>query len=144
MIVIISCGQRKRNERSRARDLYTGPYFRAALEYAEAVTTPEKIYILSAKHGLLRPTYYVSPYELRLGQTGSVIVRDVRRQARNFHLLPMNEPVMVIAGKRYQQFLMNVFDSGLVTPCFGGMGKQIQFLRTQAKALINAKETKPL
>lgn len=60
-IALVSCGKRKRPERCRARDLYTGTLFRRASEYAEVLYG--EWYIISALHNLLDPEDMVSPYE---------------------------------------------------------------------------------
>jgi len=133
VIVILSCGQRKQAERSRAKDLYTGPYFRAALAYATSRVALERIFILSAKYGLLALEDRVDPYELKLGQPGSVTVEKARQQARQLGLLPVTDVMMVIAGKKYQDFLMGVFETGFLMPCTGGIGQQIQWLRAHTK-----------
>lgn len=51
-IVLISCVSKKRNVKSKAKDLYKGPLFTNSLAYGQALK-PDKIYILSAKHHLL-------------------------------------------------------------------------------------------
>lgn len=139
MIVIISCGQQKRPERSRAKDLYTGPYFRAALAYAEAVTAANRIFILSAKYGLIETDKWINPYELRMGAPGSVSVEHVRKQSHMLGLLPVEDLITVIAGKTYQEFLLEVFGQGLLLPCTGGMGQQIKFLREEAERITSKK-----
>lgn len=136
MIAIISCGQQKRATRSRARDLYTGPYFRAALGYAEAITVSERVFILSAKYGLIKLPTRIDPYELRLGAPGSVSIAHVQGQARQLGILPVTDLITVVAGKPYQKFLIEVFAQGLLIPCVGGMGQQIQFLRAETKRIL--------
>ena len=61
---LIGCGKKKRAERVAARDLYTGPLFRARREYAEATGAPW--YVVSAKYGLLSPDQGVGPYDLTI------------------------------------------------------------------------------
>jgi hypothetical protein len=51
-----------------ARDLYISPLFRAARAYAERRYGPERWFILSARHGLVRPDQLLAPYDLSLRQ----------------------------------------------------------------------------
>lgn len=63
-VALIGCGKSKRAEPCAARDIYTGQLFRAALAHAEA--TADRVFILSAKLGLVRLTEQVAPYNLKL------------------------------------------------------------------------------
>ncbi len=50
-IALISCVKTKRNAASKAKDLYISSLFK--MNYTYAQRTCDKIFILSAKHGLL-------------------------------------------------------------------------------------------
>src|SRR5688572_1984733 len=54
MRVVLSCGARKGPVPAPAIELYTGNYFRALARFARRFDSP--IFILSAKHGLIRST----------------------------------------------------------------------------------------
>lgn len=62
--LLIGCGARKLDHAAPARDLYTGPLFRAARTYAEASGLPWAI--LSARYGLVMPEQVIEPYDYRL------------------------------------------------------------------------------
>jgi hypothetical protein len=47
---------------------------------ADALTTPDRILILSALHGLLPLDEVIAPYELRMGQPGSIGAGGLGRQ----------------------------------------------------------------
>ncbi|MGN6617529.1 MAG: DUF6884 domain-containing protein [Ilyomonas sp.] len=66
-IVLISCASRKLNNRSKAKDLYQGPIFKNSLAYAEKLN-PDKIFILSALHGLLPLNKEIDPYNVTLSK----------------------------------------------------------------------------
>jgi len=100
-LVIIPCGGKKAGHRTQARSLYRGAYFRAGLTAARRLTSPDRIRILSAMHGLLRLDELVAPYDLRMGQPGSVTAERVLRQAAEQGLV--DEPhVVVLGGKAYR------------------------------------------
>lgn len=65
ILALISCTKKKADRRCSARELYSAsPFFRKALSVAEAVS--DKIYVLSAKHGLVELSDHLSPYEKTL------------------------------------------------------------------------------
>ena len=61
-IAILGCGAKKASARRLARELYTGPLFRAARDYIEAAGLPYAI--LSARWGLVAPWASLEPYDL--------------------------------------------------------------------------------
>lgn len=64
-IVCLSCVKSKRDHACPARDMYTSPLFRGMFSYAERLR-PKKIFILSAKYGVLKPDDVIEPYEKTL------------------------------------------------------------------------------
>ena len=63
-ILLIGCGKSKLTHAAQARDLYTGPLFRARRAFAEASGCPW--FIVSAKYHLLHPETLIEPYDCRL------------------------------------------------------------------------------
>ena len=63
--VLISCSGAKHNYRAKAKDIYTGCLFIKSLKYARSLM-PENIFVLSAKHHLLRLEDEICPYDLPL------------------------------------------------------------------------------
>jgi cytoplasmic iron level regulating protein YaaA (DUF328/UPF0246 family) len=64
-IVLVSCVSRKRDKKSKARELYFGPLFENSMAYAQSLGADE-IYILSALYGLLRLEDEISPYDVTM------------------------------------------------------------------------------
>ncbi|QRK14188.1 hypothetical protein JQX13_50460 [Archangium violaceum] len=85
-IALVGCGKSKLEQPAPARELYTGPLFRAALDVAQAEFGAD-VWILSAKHGLVDLDEDVAPYELALGDLTSEAqeawARDVIRNLRD-------------------------------------------------------------
>ena len=54
LVVLLSCVKSKRARRCRAGDMYISPLFQKMMAYAESLR-PNRIFILSAKYGLLAP-----------------------------------------------------------------------------------------
>jgi len=64
-IVCISCVKSKQTFPCAAKDMYISPLFRKMLLYAQQLR-PQKIFILSAEYGLLKPGDVIAPYEKTL------------------------------------------------------------------------------
>jgi len=64
-ICIVPCGAEKAESPTKARDLYLSSTFRSVLAGAEEQC--DKVYILSAKHGLLDLDEEVAPYDTTMG-----------------------------------------------------------------------------
>lgn len=62
---LVSCGGKKRDTASPARDLYIGDLFTKSKTWVEAFC--DEWAILSAKHYLLMPDEVIEPYDLKLG-----------------------------------------------------------------------------
>ena len=61
---LISCVSMKQNRVADASELYISPLFKKSKEYA--TKRLDKFFILSAKHGLLKPTDKIHPYDMTL------------------------------------------------------------------------------
>lgn len=131
MMVIVACGAKKLEEAAPARKLYTGPYFKACLAYALEIVKPSKIFILSAKYGLVGLNDVIAPYNYRLGRPFAVTEFALTAQAEQFGLL--DQKVTVLGGRKYVALCRKVWRKGVEAPLEGkgGCGKQIQWMRSQ-------------
>lgn len=67
MYVFISCSKSKLDKPCKAQEMYSpSDIFTKRFTYARKVTSRDKIFILSAKYGLLRLDDVIEPYELFL------------------------------------------------------------------------------
>ena len=87
--LIIACSGAKASEPAPARDLYTGAMFRhtlpaalAAAGWCEDHGIPARVLILSARHGLIGLDQVTDPYDVKMGDPGSVTPDTLARQAR--------------------------------------------------------------
>lgn len=99
-LVVVPCGSRKRDYPAPAKDLYISSYQQLCLRAAYALTAPANIRILSGRYGLLELDTEIEPYDLRLGQPGSVTADDIFDQAVNTGILDAPD-VVALAGKDY-------------------------------------------
>jgi len=79
-IIVIPCGGAKVAHRAPAHELYTGSMFRDQLNTALQLAPAANIRILSAKHGLLQLDELVDPYDLKMGDAGSISVEELSAQ----------------------------------------------------------------
>jgi hypothetical protein len=71
-LVIIPCGGAKLTESAPAAELYIGSMFADTLRTARTMTSDENIRILSAKHGLVKLDTILEPYDVKMGDNGSI------------------------------------------------------------------------
>ena len=106
-VYLISCVGKKRATPRKARDLYTSDWFLKARDYVERARSPW--FILSAEHGLIPPDLIVAPYERTLNKM-SVAERKAwaaRVKAQMQTSLPAADRIVVFAGLRYREYLMD-------------------------------------
>jgi len=108
-IALISCVKKKAKYIAKARDLYTSPFFTKSIKYAESKLKPDKIFILSAKYGLLNLYDEIEPYDETLNNKS----REAQRKwAYNVFLKISkecdikNDNFIFLAGKDYYQDLI--------------------------------------
>ncbi|GHB91656.1 hypothetical protein GCM10010306_103590 [Streptomyces umbrinus] len=97
---------------------------------ADALTTPgTTVLVLSALYGLVPLDRVLAPYELRMGQPGSVTGDQLRAQARELGVERATE-VVVLAGSAYTAAARQVWPRA-DAPLEGarGMGYQLQRLK---------------
>lgn len=140
-LVVIACGASKLDHRAPAVRLYTGQHFRASLAAALSVARDPStiVRILSAKYGLLRLDELVDPYELRMGDAGSVTGDELADQAAE---LGDVEHVLALCPAAYADRLAEAFPAAVVErPLAGlGIGKQrhvLAELRRQAELWLS-------
>lgn len=133
-IVLISCVSKKLPYRAKARDLYTSPLFRMNLKYAQQFS-PQKIFVLSAKHGLVHLDEEIDPYDVTLNEMSASerkewAARVVSQLRENADL--ENDHFVILAGQKYRQYLLPYLRSYEV-PLEGlKIGQQLQFLKEKA------------
>lgn len=103
-LVLIPCGRDKLSHAAPAAELYTSSTFRMALAAARSLLAPyelddECIRIVSAKHGLLRTTDVVEPYDCTIGDDECVTPDTIRTQAVEQQLLDAACPIMFLPSK---------------------------------------------
>ena len=111
-IVLISCCKKKvdtNGAKISAEELYCSVLFQKALKYARKITFDNKIYILSAKHGLLRLTDKIATYNENMNDKSTderkQWTKNVLDQMRKEGLDLANDTFVILAGMNYRQYL---------------------------------------
>jgi hypothetical protein len=132
-IALIACTKSKADDVLPAALLYRSPLFRKSLLYALGKT--DRVYILSAKHGVLQLADSIEPYELsikRLSATEKKAwVTKVSDQLTK--LISAVDKVHILAGLEYTAPLLPIFQSigcRIISPLAGkSLGQRISWLR---------------
>lgn len=134
-IVLISCVSKKLNHKSKAQDLYVSPLFRKNLQYARSLN-PDKIFILSAKYGLLRLNEEIEPYDKTLNKMRSNEIKgwanSVLNQMRKSADIE-NDEFLFLAGNNYRKFLLPHLKHWKIPMLGLSIGKQLQWLSKRNK-----------
>jgi hypothetical protein len=130
-IILISCVSQKLSQRAKAKNLYTSTLFKLNRKYAEKLN-PDKIFVLSAKYGLLDMEQKIEPYEQTLN---SMPVKEVKLWASHVidqlkEIGSLNKmEITFLAGKKYRKFLTPHL-SNYTIPLQGlRIGEQLQKLK---------------
>lgn len=108
VVALISCTKRKLDYACRAKDLYSkSNLFRHSYRYATIIT--DKIYILSAKHGLVDENTIIEPYDETLmrknvGEKEEWSRNVIKTLAAASNL--DNDEYVILAGKVYYERLL--------------------------------------
>lgn len=105
-VIIVSCGGRKSTTEQPlpAGEMYCGSYHVALRRAADALATQDqnstaRVLILSALHGFVALDDLIAPYNLRMGDEGSVPAERLRQQAADLGALDAD--VIVLGPRAY-------------------------------------------
>jgi len=134
-IVLISCASRKLPTRAKVRELYTSDLFKKNLKYASQIN-PDKIFILSAKYGLLDLDDEIEPYNITLNNMKGEEIRlwaeQVLRKLEEIVNLDTDEFVF-LAGEKYRRYLVPKIKNYSLPLQGLGIGKQLKWLKENTK-----------
>ena len=130
-IDLISCASRKLPHRAKARDLYISPLFRLQWQYAQQFI-PSRVFILSAKYGLVGAEEIIEPYDLTLNNMrvherkrwSAVVLQQLQK---NCNL--KRDHFVILAGQKYRQYLLPHFSSFEIPLSGMRIGQQLHYLK---------------
>lgn len=131
MIAFIGCVKTKKQERCEAAEIYTSPLFRYSYAYA-IKQGAERIYILSAKHGIIPANTIIGPYNETLnGQSDAHLKRWAYKVVMQADALGIarTEDIMLLAGENYAKYIRKIYRNAQ-EPLKGlKMGERLSFLK---------------
>lgn len=135
LIVCLSCVKSKRAHPCTAEDMYISPLFRGMLSYAKNLN-PKKVFILSAKYGLLALNDIIEPYEKTLKNMETserkAWALDVLEKLRKETDLT-SDRFIFLAGMPYRENLVQHIKHYDVPMEGMPFGRQLQWLGEQVK-----------
>jgi len=130
-IVLISCVSKKLNKKSKAKDIYISPLFKHNLNYTYSLN-PDKIFILSAKYGLLNLNQEIEPYNQTLNKMSSLEIKDwsinVLKELSSLTDLN-NDEFIFLAGNNYRKYILPSIKNYKIPLQGLGIGRQLKFLK---------------
>ncbi|MFH1500531.1 MAG: DUF6884 domain-containing protein [archaeon] len=134
-IVLIACASKKLDQSAKARDLYISQLFKLGIKYAYSLD-PDKIFILSAKYGLLDLETEIFPYNVTLNTMSKMqrqewAGRVLDRLSKETNL--QTDEFVFLAGKKYREYLIPRISSYQVPMKGLGIGKQLKFLTEKVR-----------
>ena len=130
-IVLISCVSVKLSHKAKAEDLYISPLFKYGLAYAKSLK-PDKIYILSAKYGLLGLDEVIEPYNTTLNTMSSSEIKTWSEKVLLKLRVKVNldaDQIIFLAGDNYRKYLISYIKNYTIPLKGLGIGKQLKFLK---------------
>ena len=131
-VALVSCVKTKGKSAAAAKDLYISQLFMGMRRYAEQ--NADAWFILSAKHGVLRPDEVIAPYErtLKTMRKRDRVAWAERVQRQLLELLPAGAVIVVLAGVPYREKVVPFLESHGFTvevPMIGlTFGQQLRWL----------------
>lgn len=116
MNIFLSCTKTKENKKCKAMEMYMpSSLFQKSYEYAKTLTSDENdIYILSAKHHLLRLSDIIEPYNETLNdaseEENKKWAEEVISQMKN-HRIDFDEKTYFFAGENYIKNIKDNFSN---------------------------------
>lgn len=130
-VILISCCSSKQKERSRAEDLYISSRFKYSLQCAKRLR-PDKIFILSSKHGLVNLQDKLDPYNETLNnksineviQWSNGVVKELSKVADL-----KNDMFIFLAGLRYRKYILPYIKNYRIPLKGMRIGQQLKFMK---------------
>ena len=132
-IILISCVKEKQKHEAKAKALYISDLFKKSYKYAQLLT-PDNIFILSAKYGLLDPEQIIEPYNETLNTKSSDEIREWSKKVITAlkGKIDLDETVVIIlAGKKYYKYLLPYISNYKLPLGTLSLGPRLSFLKKQ-------------
>lgn len=132
-VVLIACVKTQLTTRAPANQLFISSLFRYSLRYAE-MKSPDLIFILSAKYGLIELDEIIEPYDVKMSKKTA---KDKKKWAGNVvnqikkYCDPDKTEFEILAGKAYYQYLEPKLRNPIIPMRTYRIGERLQFLKNE-------------
>ena len=129
-VAFISCVKEKRIGKYKAKDIYTSDFFRKSFGYCSSKYN--KVYILSAKYGLLDLQDEIENYEMTLNdfskdekiKWSNMVYEQIKSKIDD------SDELYFYVGNNYREFLLPLLNNNCHVPLKGrGIGEQLQYFK---------------
>ena len=130
-VVLISCVGEKKSHKCKAKDFYDSTWFHYAWCYAQSLN-PDKVFILSAKYGLVDQETEIEPYEETLNTKRDSEIRTWATavvKALNQKTDVKCDEFIILAGEKYRRHLVGNLNNYKVPMDGMKIGEQLAWLR---------------
>ena len=133
-VAFISCVKEKRIGKYKAKDLYTSDFFRKSFGYCSSKY--DKVFILSAKYGLLELEEEIENYEMTLNDFSKVkkiewSVMVCKQMEKKFD---DSDDLYFYVGNNYREHLLPLLKNNCFVPLKGkGIGEQLQYFKNNTE-----------
>lgn len=134
-IALISCVSKKVNYPAPAKDLYDSTLFKFCYSYATSLH-PDKIFILSAKYGLVPTDKIIAPYNLTLNTMKTKEIQEWSRGVLcdlNQYTDIDNDHFLFLAGEKYRRYLLPFIKHYEIPMQRLKIGEQLSWLKQRLK-----------
>lgn len=133
-VALISCVSLKADTPQKAKDLYLSPLFKKCYAYSQYIQA-DKVFILSALHGLVSEDQVIAPYNITLNTMNAkdrrIWAAKVIKQINDLELGDVQ--FTILAGNRYREYLVPHLKNVSVPMAGLGIGQQLSFLKEHAE-----------
>ena len=135
MIVgLVACCSKKEDKKTKAVDMYKSTLFTSSMKYLKKRC--DKIYILSAKYGLVELDNEIDVYNVTLNKINSKnrllwsnnVIVELRKKVDL-----EKDTFIILAGLKYREHIIKYIKSYNIPMSGLGIGKQLKFLKEDDK-----------
>lgn len=131
-IVLISCVKQKRQEPCRAIDMYISPLFRGGVKYAHKIKY-DKLFILSAKYGLLEENDFILPYNETLKnkteKEKKLWAYQILNSLKAKNISLNSDRFIILAGNEYRKYICKKIKNYDIPLKGLSLGNQLKFYK---------------
>ena len=134
-IAFISCVKLKKIGLYKAEVLYISDFFKKSLKYCQL--NHDKIFILSAKYGLLNLDDQIEDYEMTLNNfsKNEKIIWSKKVFYQISKKINIDDKLFFYVGENYRKYLLPLIKNNYEIPLKGlGIGKQLRFYKNNIES----------